>query len=83
MSSRILLESFLVSSAAGCAPRMFSASSLGEYSAYSFAGNFSSTGAYSCLRELSLAALVRLLLSLLVRLFSMLVRRLSVGDEGG
>lgn len=56
-----------------------SVSSFGEYSADSP----STAGAYSCFSELSLATLVRLLLSMLVRLCSVDVRRLSVGEVGG
>lgn len=88
MSSRMLFESFLVSTKPAFA-RVSSASSRGEYIAYSFA-LLSSAGAYSCRRECSLAPLVRLLLSrlvrrrsVLVRLCSVLVLRLSVGDDDG
>lgn len=87
ISSKMLLESFLVSVPALAS--VSSASSRGEYSAYSLA-LLSSTGAYSCRRECSLAPLARLLLSrlvrrrsVLVRLCSVLVLRLSVGDDDG
>lgn len=74
ISSRMLFESFLLSVPALAS--VSSASSLGEYSAYSLA-LLSSAGAYSCRRECSLAPLARLL-SRLVRRRSVLVRRCSV-----
>lgn len=55
-------------------------SSFGEYNTCSFSA---ALGAYSYRSELSLATLVRLLLSMLFLLCSALVRRLSVGDEVG
>lgn len=54
-----------------------SLSSVGEESTCSFSG----AGAYSYRNELSLATLVLLLLSKLLRLTSELVRRLSVGED--
>jgi hypothetical protein len=80
MSSRMLLESFLVSARLAVVGSLFSDSSCGEYSACSFPA-LSSDGAYSLRSEFSLATLARRLLSVLVLLCSVLVRRLSVGDE--
>jgi hypothetical protein len=77
----MLFESLLDSVRAAPKPSCFSDSSFGEYKAYSFPP-FSSTGAYSRRKELSLATLVRRLFSRLVRRFSILVRRLSEGEEG-
>lgn len=75
------MESLLVSvEGAPADANVFSLSSFGEYNAYSVPV-LSSTGAYSRLSELSLATLVLRLLSRLVRLYSMLVRRLSAGDD--
>lgn len=89
MSSRILFESLLTSPAFTATPNVFSLSSLGEYKAFSSTVCESTAGAYSFRRELSLAALVRRLLSklvrlysVLVRLYSVLVRRLSEGEAG-
>jgi hypothetical protein len=76
----MLLESLVVCDKTAPESNLFSDSSFGEDKAYSFPPR-SSIGAYSLRNEFSLATLVRLLLSRLVRRFSMLVRRLSVGDE--
>jgi hypothetical protein len=79
----MLFESFVViCDGAAPEPTLSSDSSFGEDKAYS-SPPLSSIAAYSLRKELSLATLVRLLLSRLVRRVSMLVRRLSVGDDEG
>lgn len=83
----MLLESFLPSStpelASAAEAKPSSASSLGEYSAYSVP-DLSSAGACS-LAPLGSLLVSRLVCrrSVLVRLCSMLVRRLSVGGDEG